>query len=223
MQYLITFLEGIITFISPCVLPMIPLYILYFAGDGATPGDRHRALPNAIGFVMGFTLLFTLLGVFAGTVGGFFIRYQQIVNLVTGGIVILFGLHYTGWLKLKALNRTIKPKAALRPNRFFSAVVFGVVFAVGWSPCTGAFLGSAMMLAANQQNWVTGFFLLLCYALGMGIPFILCAVLIERLRGAFAWIKRHYTMINLICGILLILMGILMMTGLFSRFSAMLA
>lgn len=223
MQYLITFLEGIITFISPCVLPMIPLYVLYFAGDGQENAEKQRGLLNALGFVLGFTVLFALLGVFAGTVGGFFVKHQQVVNLVTGGVVVLFGLHYTGWLQIKLLNRTVKPKASLRPSRFLPSVLFGVVFAVGWSPCTGAFLGSAMMVAANQQSWLTGLLLLLCYSLGLGIPFVLCAVLIERLQSTFHWIKQHYQTINLVCGILLIGMGVLMMTGLFSKLTAFFA
>ena len=143
MQFLITFLEGIITFVSPCVLPMIPLYVLYFAGD-QQEGKRDRTLSNALGFVLGFTILFVLLGLFAGTLGGLLVRHQKIVNLVTGAIVIVFGLHYAGVLKIGFLSRTLKPDTNVKPTGFFSAMVFGLVFAVGWSPCTGAFLGSAM-------------------------------------------------------------------------------
>ena len=120
------------------------------------------------------------------------------------------------------LNRTLKPESSVRPTGFFSALVFGVVFAVGWSPCTGAFLGSAMLLAANQASWITGMVLLLCYSLGLGIPFVLCAVLLDRLRGAFRFIKQHYRTINRICGGFLVLLGILMMTGLFTRLTAQL-
>jgi len=221
MQFFITFLEGMITFVSPCVLPLLPLYVLYFAGD-QQEGQRDRTLLNALGFVLGFTILFVLLGLFAGTLGGLLTRYQTAVNLVTGAIVVVFGLHYMEVFRIGFLNRTLKPESSVRPTGFFSALVFGVVFAVGWSPCTGAFLGSAMLLAANQASWITGMVLLLCYSLGLGIPFVLCAVLLDRLRGAFRFIKQHYRTINRICGGFLVLLGILMMTGLFTRLTAQL-
>ena len=221
MQYFISFLEGIITFVSPCLLPMLPIYISYFAGDSER--DTKRVVKNALGFVLGFTLLFMALGGFAGTLGSLFTRHQTAVNLITGAIVIIFGLHYAGFLRIGFLNRTVKPDANVKPARFWPAVLFGAVFAVGWSPCTGAFLGSAMMLAASQSGWWQGMLLLLTYSLGLGVPFVLCAVLIDRLKGAFDWIKRHYRAINLVCGVFLILVGILMMTGLFSRIAAALA
>lgn len=220
MQYLITFLEGLVTFVSPCVLPLLPVYVLYFAG-GREQGKG--TVKNALGFMLGFTLLFMALGGFAGTLGSLFTRHQTAVNLITGAIVIIFGLHYAGFLRIGFLNRTVKPDANVKPARFWPAVLFGAVFAVGWSPCTGAFLGSAMMLAASQSGWWQGMLLLLTYSLGLGVPFVLCAVLIDRLKGAFDWIKRHYRAINLVCGIFLILVGILMMTGLFSRIAAALA
>ncbi len=222
MQYLITFLEGIITFISPCVLPLLPVYILYFAGDQAEKKTK-RSLVNALGFVAGFTLLFMMLGLFAGVLGGFLIRYQTAVNIVTGLIVIVFGVHYTGLLRIGFLNKTVKLSSEIKPNTFFSSALFGAVFAVGWSPCTGAFLGSAMMMAASQTGWLSGMFLLLAYSLGLGVPFVLCAVLIDQLKGAFACIKRHYRGINVVCGVFLILTGILMMTGVFSKLTAALA
>ena len=172
MQYLITFLEGIITFISPCVLPLLPVYILYFAGDQAEK-KTGRSVRNALGFVTGFTLLFMVLGLFAGSLGSFLIRYQTAVNIVTGLIVILFGIHYTGLLRIGFLNKTVKLNAEIKPKNFFSSALFGAVFAVGWSPCTGAFLGSAMMMAASQTGWFSGMLLLLAYSLGLGVPFVL--------------------------------------------------
>lgn len=220
MQYLITFLEGMITFVSPCVLPLLPVYVLYFAG-GEEQGKK--TVKNALGFVLGFTLLFVALGGFAGTLGSLFSRHQTAVNLIAGTIVVLFGLHYAGILQIGLLNRTLKPDAKMKPARFWPAVLFGAVFAIGWSPCTGAFLGSAMMLAASQSGWGQGMLLLLAYSLGLGVPFVLCAVLIDRLKGAFDWIKKHYRIINLICGIFLMAVGVLMMTGLFSRLMAALA
>ena len=221
MQFLITFLEGIITFVSPCVLPMLPLYMLYFAGD-QQEGRRDRTLGNALGFVLGFTALFVLLGLFAGSLGGLLTRHKTAVNLVTGAIVVVFGLHYMGLLKIGFLSRTVKPESDVKPTGFFSAILFGIVFAVGWSPCTGAFLGSAMLMAASQASWATGMLLLLCYSLGLGVPFILCALLLDKLKGAFAFIKKHYQIINRICGAFLIVLGILMMTGLFAKLAMLL-
>ena len=222
MQYLITFLEGMITFISPCVLPMIPVYVLYFTGEGEE-GGVGKTLVRALGFVLGFTLLFIALGVFAATLGSLLVRYQQIVNIVTGGVVVLFGLHYMGLLRIGLLDKTVKPNVQVQAKGFFSCLLLGAVFAVGWSPCTGAFLGSAMMLAAAQSKAMQGLLLLLCYSLGLGVPFVLCALLIDQLKGAFTFIKRNYGVINKICGAFLVIVGILMMMGLMMRLSAMLA
>ena len=219
MQYLITFLEGLITFISPCVLPLLPVYVLYFAGDGQR--STLKTFRNSLGFVAGFSVLFMFLGVFAGTLGGILTKYATAVNIVTGGIVVLFGLHYTGVLKFGILNKTVKPDAKIKPVGFFSSVLFGVVFAVGWSPCTGAFLGSAMMLASQQGKWFTGMVLLLCYSLGLGIPFILSAVLTQSVKNAVAFIGRHYKLINIIRGIFLIIIGVLMMTGVMKTLTAL--
>ena len=222
MQYLITFLEGMITFISPCVLPMLPVYALYFTA-GEQEGGAGRALTRALGFVLGFTLLFVALGVFAASLGALLAVHQRAVNLVTGAVVVLFGLHYMGALRIGLLQRTVRPDVQVKAQGFFSCVLLGVVFAVGWSPCTGAFLGSAMMLAASRSGAVEGMLLLLCYSLGLGVPFVLCALLIDRLKGALAAVKRHYAVVNRVCGAFLVLVGVLMMTGLFARLSALLA
>lgn len=222
MQYLITFLEGMITFISPCVLPMIPVYVLYFTGERSEGGKMGKTLLRALGFVLGFTLLFVLLGVFAASLGSLLVRYQRVVNVVTGAIVILFGLHYTGLLNIGVLSRTLKPNVQVEAKGFLSCVLLGLVFAIGWSPCAGAFLGSAMMLAANQSTVMQGMLLLLCYSLGLGVPFVGCALLIDQLKGAFAVIKRNYRVINIVCGVFLIVVGVLMATGWFARLSMML-
>lgn len=216
MQYFITFLEGIITFISPCILPMIPMYILYFAGDQGRNG-RDRTLRNACMFTAGFTVVFVLLGLFAGTLGSLLNDHTQTVNILTGAVVTVFGLHYAGIFRIGFLDKTLKPRSDIRPAGAVSAFLFGIVFAVGWSPCTGAFLGSAMLLAASQASRITGMVLLLCYSLGLGIPFVLCAVLIDKFKNAFDYIKKHYQTINRVCGVFLIATGILMMTGVFSK------
>ena len=222
LEALTTLIEGLITFISPCVLPMIPVYVLYFTGGGEER-PQGRTLLRALCFVLGFTLLFVLLGVFAGSLGALLIRHQRAVNAVCGLVMVVFGLHYAGVLRLGLLERTVRPGVQVKPEGFASCVLLGMVFAVGWSPCTGPFLGSAMMMAAGQGQMLSGVLLLLCYALGLGISFVLCALLIDQLKGAFDVIKRHYGVINRVCGAFLVLIGVLMMTGLFARLSAMLS
>lgn len=221
LEALTTFVEGLITFISPCVLPMIPVYVLYFAG--ASEGRQARkTLMRALSFVLGFTALFVLLGVFAGSLGGLLVRYQSEVNLICGMIMILFGLHYAGILHITLLEKTVKPDVQVQPKGYLSCMLLGAVFAVGWTPCTGPLLGSAMMMAASKGSVLSGAVLLAFYSLGMGVPFVLCALLIDRVKGAFAAIKRHYKTINRVCGVFLLLVGLAMMTGLYSRFSLML-
>lgn len=210
MQYLISFLEGIITFISPCLLPMLPIYISYFAGGGER--TTAKTLKGAVGFVTGFTIVFVMLGALAGTVGSFLREYQTTVNIISGLIVIIFGLNFLGVFKLnifKGNQRSVKTDNM----GFFSAMLFGIIFSVGWTPCVGAFLGSALMMASQQGHIAEGMLMLLSYSLGLGIPFILSAVLIDYLKSAFNWIKRNYKIINLISGSLLVIIGIMMATG----------
>ena len=208
MQYFISFVEGILTFISPCLLPMLPVYISYFAGGQQ---NSKKTLRNALGFILGFTLLFTAMGALAGTLGSFLSKYQTAVNIVSGLIVIFFGLNFMGVIKLNLF----KGSARLQSGElgFGSSVLFGIVFSVGWTPCVGAFLGSALMLASQQGHVLEGTLMLLSYSLGLGIPFFLSAILLDQLKGAFSFIKGHYDLINRICGGLLILIGVLMATG----------
>ena len=219
MQYVLLFLEGIITFLSPCLLPMLPIYISYFAGGGER--SIKKTLAGAFGFVLGFTLMFVAMGALAGTLGSFLTRYQFWVNVIGGLIVTVFGLNYMGLLKLN-LFRGMGGSVQGGTMGFFPALLFGIVFSVGWTPCVGAFLGSALMMASQQGHVLEGMVMLLCYSLGLGIPFLFSAVLIDRLKGAFNWIKAHYDVINRISGGLLVLVGILMATGLLGRFLTML-
>ena len=219
MQYLISFLEGIITFISPCLLPMLPIYISYFGGGGQR--DLRKTLFCATGFVLGFTAVFVALGALASTLGGLLKAHQTAVNIISGVIVILFGLNYLGVLKFnlfRGSNHTIHGDMS-----FFSAFIFGIIFSVGWTPCVGTFLGSALMLASQQGHILAGMGMLLCYSLGLGIPFLFSAVLIDKLKSTFNFIKQHYSVINKVCGGLLILIGILMATGTLGRLLTLLS
>lgn len=211
MQYFIAFLEGIITFISPCLLPMLPVYISYFAG-AETDASKGKTLKNALGFVLGFTLVFITMGAFAGTIGSFLKTYQTQVNIISGIIVIIFGLSFLGVFNLSFFKGAGQFKK-INNLGFFSALLFGIVFSLGWTPCVGAFLGSALLLASQQGSAITGIVMLLFYSLGLGIPFVLSAMLIERLKTTFDFIKRNYKAINSICGILLIIVGVMMASG----------
>ena len=214
MQYIILFLEGIITFISPCLLPMLPIYISYFVGGGER--STKKTLIGATGFVTGFTMIFVALGALAGTLGSLLARHQNLVNIISGAVVIFFGLHFLGVVKLhffKGSSRSIETE----DMGFFAAMLFGMVFSLGWTPCVGAFLGSALALASQQAHVFEGMLMLLAYSLGIGIPFILSAVLIDYLKSAFNWIKKHYTIINYMSGVVLIIVGILMVTGTLAR------
>lgn len=219
MQYLISFLEGMITFISPCLLPMLPIYISYFAGGRER--SAKSSLTGALGFVAGFTLVFMAMGALAGSVGSLLKEYQTLVNILSGAVVIGFGLSFLGVFRLR-IFQGIQRTMDTQKTGFVSALLFGLVFSLGWTPCVGAFLGSALMLASQQGSVMTGVMMLLCYSLGLGVPFILSAVLIDSLKSAFDWIKRNYRVINGISGCFLILVGIMMATGTLGRLLAVL-
>lgn len=223
MDYLILFLDGIITFVSPCILPMIPIYITYFMGDQDAANQesgltlRNPALKNSIGFVLGFTTVFVLLGAAAGSIGRFVFTHGQMFNIITGVVMVLFGLNYIDVINIKFLKRTHKIDYKAGSFKFSKSVLFGMVFSIGWSPCVGAFLGSALMIAANSQTMLKGSLMLFVYSLGLGVPFILSSLLINSLKSTFDFIKRNYRIINNISGIFLILVGIMMMTGIFTK------
>lgn len=210
MAYIAAFLEGIITFISPCLLPMLPIYLAYFAG-GASEGN-HATARNALGFIAGFTLVFVAMGALAGSIGGLLSQHQTAVNIVCGGIVIVLGLDFLGVIKLGFFQgaRTTGPAQRLT---LLSSLSLGVVFSLGWTPCVGAFLGSALMLAGQQGHALEGVLMLLAYSAGLGIPFFASALLIDQLKGAFDAIKRHYDLVTKASGALLVLLGLLMATG----------
>ncbi|NPD32034.1 cytochrome c biogenesis protein CcdA [Eggerthellaceae bacterium zg-997] len=225
MTFVATFLEGVLTFISPCHLPMLPILLAYFAGssgEGAagssesTAGSRartRRTLLNALGFICGFTIVFVVMGALAGSVGSLLVRHSTAVNLVSGVIVVLFGLSFAGVLRIPFLQNTLRLEVSSLPRSFPAALLFGMAFSLGWSPCSGAYLGSALLLAGSQSSMAQGVLLLLAYSAGLGIPYLVSALAIDRLSGAFDFIKRHFDTVNRVCGALLVLLGVLMMTG----------
>ena len=212
MAYLIVFIEGIVTFISPCLLPMLPLYVSYFAGGDSTKTNR-KVLYNALGFVLGFTLVFVVLGAFAGTMGQFILNHKTIFNLVSGMIIVIFGFSFIGVIHLPSIGFNKKLAiltSALTPVK---SILFGIVFSITWTPCVSAFLGSALILASQQGSVLKGIIMLLLFSAGLAIPFIASAILINSLKSTFDFLKKHARIINYVSGTLLILLGILMMAG----------
>ncbi len=283
MDYLLTFLEGLASFISPCMLPMIPLYLSYFAGENqneqedtqllaidlnkeiaeskaeektaeenkieeseAKPSEtkstenqieiaklteaktnkaakkqnkkKYRVLARSLFFVFGFTLMFVVFGGLVGLVSGFLTKYKTVVNIVAGVIVVIFGLSYVGLFRLPFLKGITK---SYKISGVWSAFLFGIVFAVGVGPCTGAFLGSALALASASGTVFKGILLLLFYSLGIGIPFVAAALLTDKTKRLFGFIKRHFNVIKIVSGSLLVIMGVLMATGVLDKLGSL--
>ena len=208
MDYLFTFLEGIASFISPCMLPMLPIYISYFVGKDEK--NIKKAILNALGFVIGFTIIFILLSIFASQIGSLIGNFKYI-KILFGIIIILLGLNYMEILKLKFLNKFTNIKVNTENLNFIKSIMFGILFSISWTPCIGTFLSSALILVAKGQDLIKGLILMILYSIGLGIPFILSVVLIEKLKNVFDFIKKNYSVIKKISGIILIIMGIYIM------------
>lgn len=215
MPYLISFLEGVITFISPCLLPMIPLYVSYFAMGTE---NKRKTIINALGFVLGFSIVFVLLGAFAGSLGSLLREHNKIINVITGSIVVILGLNFMGILKIGFLNSTHKMQYDIQSTGLGTSIIFGIVFSIGWTPCVGAFLGSALMMASERGSMIQGILMLIAYSIGLGIPFLLSAILIDKMKGTFQFIQNHYDVINKISGIFLVIIGMVMITGFMGYF-----
>ncbi len=200
MEYLLTFIEGIASFISPCLLPMIPIYISYFVGKDEK--KTNKAVINSIGFVCGFSIVFLVLSIFASSFGVFVSEYIKYIKIVFGIIIILLGLNYMEILNLKIINKSRVMNKNAKDLNFIKSVLFGIFFSISWTPCIGTFLSSALLLIAKQQDILKGIVLMLLYSIGLGIPFVISVVLIEKLKSAFNFI------IKIISGIILIGMGI---------------
>lgn len=205
MEYIITFIEGIASFISPCILPIIPVYISYFATNNKS---SKRQVINSLGFVSGFSIIFILLGIFAGTFGALVHKYSNYINIILGLFLIIIGLNYAGIIFLKMLNKTKEINQRENNLTFITSILFGVIFSLSWTPCVGAFLSSALILAGQAGSVIKGGLLLLLYSLGLAIPFIITTIFMERIKGTFNFIKRHYNIINKLAGSILILSGL---------------
>ncbi len=207
MDYLLTFIEGIVSFISPCLLPMVPIYLSYFIGEDE---ENNKTVLNSVGFVIGFSIVFLILSIFASKIGTLISTNIKYIKILFGIIIIILGLNYMEIIKIKFLNKASIRKLNNKNFNFFRAILFGILFSISWTPCIGTFLSSALLLVAKEQDIVKGIIMMLLYSIGLGIPFIISAVLIEKLKNLFDFIKKHYDIIKKISGIILIIAGIYM-------------
>jgi cytochrome c-type biogenesis protein len=221
---LIALAAGVLSFLSPCVLPIVPPYLAYMGGIsmGEMRDDtvaRRRVVLPALFFVLGLSTVFLFLGFTASVLGRFFLENQVLLARVSGAVVIVFGLHFLGILRIPVLDREARMQAGERGGSAFGAYVLGLAFAFGWTPCIGPQLGAILSLAATEASLARGTALLGVYAVGLGLPFFLAALFIERAMGVMGRLKRHMRMIERAMGVLLIIVGVALMTGMFSAFS----
>ena len=216
----VALVAGILSFLSPCVLPIVPPYLAYMSGISVGEMRAGRSvLLAAVFFVLGLSTVFMLLGFTASVFGAFFLGNADTFAALAGVMVMVFGAHFLGVIRIGFLNREARLDAGQQGGSAFGAYVLGLAFAFGWTPCIGPQLGAILSLAAQEASVSRGTALLGVYALGLGIPFLLVAAFFPRMGGVMAFFKRHTEQIERIMGLLLWTVGLLMMTGGFSQFS----
>ena len=213
---------GVLSFLSPCVLPIVPPYLAYISGvslpdlQGKGP---NRALLPALFFVMGLSTVFLLMGLAAASFGAVFLQYQDILGKISGAVVLIFGLHFLGLFRIPLLNRDVRLNAGDRGGSAFGAYVLGLAFAFGWTPCIGPQLGAILSLAAQEGSVQRGTLLLALYAIGLGVQFLLAALFVQRAIGWMGRLRPYMRLIERLMGLLLVLVGLALLTGAFSIFA----
>jgi cytochrome c-type biogenesis protein len=220
----VALIAGILSFLSPCVLPIVPPYLAYMGGIsmGDMRGNevaRRRIILPALFFVLGLSTIFLLLGFTASMLGTFFLTYQDRFAQISGVIVIIFGLHFLGVFRIPLLDREARLDAGVQGGSALGAYVLGLAFAFGWTPCIGPQLGAILSLAAQEGSLARGTTLLGVYALGLGLPFLLAAIFVERSMGFMTKIKPYMKTIERVMGVLLLVVGVALLTGAFTSFS----
>ena len=215
---------GIISFLSPCVLPIVPPYLAYMSGvsigEMSSQGAaRRKATIAALFFVLGLSTVFLLLGFTASAFGVFFLKNQELLAKISGAVVIVFGLHFLGVFRIPLLDREARMETGESSGSAFGAYILGLAFAIGWTPCIGPQLGAILSLAASESSVARGTLLLGIYAAGLGIPFLLAAMFLTRSMALMNRMKRHMKAIEKAMGVLLLLVGVALITGAFSTFS----
>lgn len=222
---LVALTAGVLSFLSPCVLPIVPPYLAYMGGismaemQSEARASRRKALLAAVFFVLGLSTVFVFLGFTASLLGQFFLQNQLLLARISGLVVIIFGLHFIGVFRIPLLDREARLDAGDRGGSVLGAYILGLAFAFGWTPCIGPQLGAILSIAAQESSVERGTVLLGIYALGLGLPFLVAAAFIDRAQALMAPLKRHMVLIERIMGALLIAVGLALVTGAFSAFS----
>jgi cytochrome c-type biogenesis protein len=218
----IAFSAGLLSFLSPCVLPLVPSYVTFITGLSLDDVQRSRraALIHALLFILGFSLIFIALGATATLLGRILLTYREWITRIGGALVIVFGLYMLGVFNSGMLSRERRVHLADKPLGYLGTVLVGIAFGAGWTPCIGPILGSILAYSTSQADVREGVGLLAAYSMGLAVPFFLAAVAVERFLGVFGWLKRHMAMVNRIAGILLIAVGILMISDYFTIMAA---
>ena len=206
----IALFAGFTSFVSPCVLPLVPAYVGYITGSSTEEKNKSLTLWRAIAFVLGFSLIFILMGATASYIGQLFARYKMIFNKISGILIIIFGLHLVGLFKLEFLYREARVEGPKEATNWLTAVLMGMAFAAGWTPCIGPVLASILAYAGSSATLTQGIILLIFYSLGLGIPFILTAVFIDKFMEVSTKVNKYLPLVSKISGIVLIVFGILL-------------
>ncbi len=223
-------LAGLASFLSPCILPMIPSYLAFITGisleelsqDQNLKKVRKSVITNSLFFILGFSILFIAMGASATFLGKFLSRNIRWLEIIGGSLVVILGLHFAGLFKIKFLDREKKIHLNKKPLGLFGTVLVGMAFGAGWTPCVGPILGSILTMAAATQDIAKGIILLISYSIGLGIPFLLAGLLIHKFFEYFKTIQKYFRVITLVGGILLVIIGILLITGYFTTISSFL-
>jgi len=212
------FLEGLLAFVSPCMLPMLPVYLMYLAAE--TEQGKRASVVNTVCFVAGFTLVFMALGATATALGSLMQAHRLFLQRASGVIIALFGLHFMGVFRLGFLD--VEKRFELKSGRsgLAGALLFGAAFSLGWTPCLGPFLGSALMMAGNGKTVAQGVFYLFVFSMGLGLPYIAAALFFTNIKGVFQWLKKRGQTIKVVSGVLLLIMGLLLATDTFGYWAA---
>ena len=221
---LIAMVAGFLSFLSPCVLPVVPPYLAYMGGVSVSEMEtagraRRRVFVSALFFVLGLSTVFLLLGMAFSQLGRMFLQVQDWFLIGAGALIMVLGAHFVGVFRISFLDREMRVDAGDRGGSAFGAYLLGLAFAFGWTPCLGPILGAILSLAASEADAMRGTTLLAVYALGLGIPFLLVAAFFPRLKGVMGWMKRHMDRIERASGLLLWTVGLMMMTGQFAALS----
>lgn len=221
---MIALVAGFLSFLSPCVLPVVPPYLAYMGGVSVTEMEqtgaaRRKVLLAALFFVLGLSVVFLILGMAASAMGRALLQYQDWFNTIAGVVVMIFGAHFIGIYRFGFMDREARVDAGDQGGSALGAFVLGLAFAFGWTPCLGPILGAILGLAATEANIARGTLTLAAYAIGLGIPFLLVAAFFPALKGPMAFMKRHMGRIEKISGLLLWTVGLMMVTGQFTAFA----